>query len=258
MAHYVKGTFTWRWRSASRPCRPLPEDFNVLCPCFSLAEAEAEAVAAELELPEIVQATFYAMLLNDKLELGAVHEYTAEKMSGDFHEGQVGPQVEGWHPQFYNLPALIDVRVVAGVPQKNKCRESKKIPYTVALFEPGTPSRSSCKYSSTPSILSPEVEGTYPWEITIANYVPDFQVRRMVNTKSTPRIQSPDELLAKGTLAPSQSNPEAKMASSSSSTSRSGSSDSASSHSWRSSSSEGTSTSSSPGSSLGSGSSVHK
>jgi len=50
----------------------------VLCPCFSLAEAEA--TVAELELPEIVQATFYAMLLNEMFELGVVHEYMAEKM----------------------------------------------------------------------------------------------------------------------------------------------------------------------------------
>jgi len=35
--------------------------------------AEAEIAAVELELPEIVQATFYAMLLNDMLELGAIH-----------------------------------------------------------------------------------------------------------------------------------------------------------------------------------------
>ncbi|KAJ8433463.1 hypothetical protein Cgig2_014504 [Carnegiea gigantea] len=78
MANYVRETFIWRWRSALHPPRPLPEDFNVLCPCFSLAEAEA--TAAELELPEIVQATFYAMLLNEMLELSIVHEYTAERM----------------------------------------------------------------------------------------------------------------------------------------------------------------------------------
>ncbi|KAJ8445935.1 LOW QUALITY PROTEIN: hypothetical protein Cgig2_009864 [Carnegiea gigantea] len=62
--------------SGSRPPRPLPEDSNVLCPHFSLAEAEA--AAAELELPEI--ATFYTMLLNEMLELGIVHEYPAERM----------------------------------------------------------------------------------------------------------------------------------------------------------------------------------
>ncbi|KAJ8450717.1 LOW QUALITY PROTEIN: hypothetical protein Cgig2_021189 [Carnegiea gigantea] len=76
MANYVREVFTWRRRSTSRPPRPLPGDFKVLCPHFSLAEAEAAVV--ESGLPEI--ATFYAMLLNDMLELGAVHEYTAKKM----------------------------------------------------------------------------------------------------------------------------------------------------------------------------------
>ncbi|KAJ8437847.1 hypothetical protein Cgig2_000401 [Carnegiea gigantea] len=67
-----------RRRSVSCPPHPLPEDFDVLCPYFSLAEAEATAV--ESGLPEIVQTTFYAMLLNDMLELSAVHEYTAKNI----------------------------------------------------------------------------------------------------------------------------------------------------------------------------------
>ena len=46
-----------------RPPRPLPEDFHALCPRFSLLEAEG--AAADFELPEMVQATFYVMLLND-------------------------------------------------------------------------------------------------------------------------------------------------------------------------------------------------
>ncbi|KAJ8428833.1 hypothetical protein Cgig2_005898 [Carnegiea gigantea] len=78
VANYMRETFIWRWRSASRPPRPLLEDFHVLCLCFLLAEAES--AAAEFELPEIVQATFYAMLLNDSVELGMAHEYTAKRM----------------------------------------------------------------------------------------------------------------------------------------------------------------------------------
>ncbi|KAJ8422880.1 hypothetical protein Cgig2_027363 [Carnegiea gigantea] len=83
VSHWVLGNFPGllfppRWRSTSRPPRPLPEDFNLLCPCFSLAEAEATAV--ESELPEIIQATFYAVLLNEMVELSVVHEYTAERM----------------------------------------------------------------------------------------------------------------------------------------------------------------------------------
>ncbi|KAJ8432493.1 LOW QUALITY PROTEIN: hypothetical protein Cgig2_003570 [Carnegiea gigantea] len=63
-------------RSTSHPPHPLPEDFHVLCPCFSLAEAEG--AAAEFELPEIVQATFYTILLNEAVELGVADKYTAE------------------------------------------------------------------------------------------------------------------------------------------------------------------------------------
>ena len=50
----------------------------MLRPCFSLAEAKA--AAAEVGMPKIVQATFYAMLLNEMLELDAIHECTTEKM----------------------------------------------------------------------------------------------------------------------------------------------------------------------------------
>ncbi|KAJ8420464.1 hypothetical protein Cgig2_031989 [Carnegiea gigantea] len=78
MANYVTEIFTWRRRSASRLPRPLPGDFKVLCPHFSLAEAEV--AAAESGLLEIVKVTFYAMLLNNMLELRVVHEYTVEKM----------------------------------------------------------------------------------------------------------------------------------------------------------------------------------
>ncbi|KAJ8432518.1 hypothetical protein Cgig2_001111 [Carnegiea gigantea] len=78
MANYVRETFIWHWRSASHPPRSLPEDFHVLCPHFSLAEAEG--AAAEFKLPEIVQAIFYAMLLNEAFGLGVAHEYAAESM----------------------------------------------------------------------------------------------------------------------------------------------------------------------------------
>ncbi|KAJ8445039.1 hypothetical protein Cgig2_022559 [Carnegiea gigantea] len=53
MANYVRKFFIWRWRSASCPPRPLPEDFHALCPRFSLSEAEG--AAADFELPEIVR-----------------------------------------------------------------------------------------------------------------------------------------------------------------------------------------------------------
>ncbi|KAJ8423866.1 hypothetical protein Cgig2_033790 [Carnegiea gigantea] len=76
MADHVRESFVWCWRRASGPPHPLPEDFHALCPHFSLPEAEG--AAADFELPEMVQATFYAMLLNEAVELGVVHSFMAE------------------------------------------------------------------------------------------------------------------------------------------------------------------------------------
>ncbi|KAJ8431710.1 hypothetical protein Cgig2_005217 [Carnegiea gigantea] len=56
--------------------RPLPEDYYVLCPRFLLPQAEG--IAADFELPEMVQATFYVMLLNEAVELGVVRGFVAE------------------------------------------------------------------------------------------------------------------------------------------------------------------------------------
>ena len=55
---------------------PPPEDFLTLCLRFLLSEAEG--AVAEFELPEIEQVTFYAMLLNEAVELGVAHKFTAE------------------------------------------------------------------------------------------------------------------------------------------------------------------------------------
>ncbi|KAJ8445656.1 hypothetical protein Cgig2_007132 [Carnegiea gigantea] len=76
MADYVRESFVWCWRSALRSLRPLPEGFHALCPRFSLFEAKG--MATDFELPKIVQATFYAMLLNVTVELGVAHSFTAE------------------------------------------------------------------------------------------------------------------------------------------------------------------------------------
>jgi len=72
------------------------------------------------------------------------------------------PQMEGFHPQFPSLPTLIDGRVVAHIPPKNQLMEPKKIPYVMPVYEPGTPSWSSCEYSSTPGILNIEQDVIYP------------------------------------------------------------------------------------------------
>ncbi|KAJ8450452.1 LOW QUALITY PROTEIN: hypothetical protein Cgig2_002137 [Carnegiea gigantea] len=62
-------------RATHPPC-PLPEDYNVLCPHFSLPEVEGAAV--DFELSEMVQAIFYVILLNEAIELSVVHGFMAE------------------------------------------------------------------------------------------------------------------------------------------------------------------------------------
>jgi len=43
---------------------------------------KAEAKAADFELPEMIHATFYAMLLNEAVELGAVRGFMTEGLVG--------------------------------------------------------------------------------------------------------------------------------------------------------------------------------
>ncbi|KAJ8436471.1 hypothetical protein Cgig2_000456 [Carnegiea gigantea] len=68
MADFVKESSRWHWRSVTHPPRPLPDDYRDLCSRFTLSDAERAAL--DFELSEMVQATFYAMPLNDVIELG--------------------------------------------------------------------------------------------------------------------------------------------------------------------------------------------
>ncbi|KAJ8425106.1 hypothetical protein Cgig2_013836 [Carnegiea gigantea] len=70
MADHVRETFRWHLRGASRPPHPLPKDYQALCPSFALLDVEE--AACDFNIPEIVQAIFYAMLLNDAMELSLV------------------------------------------------------------------------------------------------------------------------------------------------------------------------------------------
>ncbi|KAJ8433285.1 hypothetical protein Cgig2_014194 [Carnegiea gigantea] len=69
MADYIRETFKWHLRRASRPPRLLPEDYRDLCSSFTLPDAEE--AACEFDIPEIIQATFYAMVVSDAMELSA-------------------------------------------------------------------------------------------------------------------------------------------------------------------------------------------
>ncbi|KAJ8449158.1 hypothetical protein Cgig2_027160 [Carnegiea gigantea] len=70
MASYVRETFRWHLRGALRPSQPLLKNYKDLCLRFTLSDTE-EAVS-DFNIPEMVQATFYAMVVNDALELDAM------------------------------------------------------------------------------------------------------------------------------------------------------------------------------------------
>jgi len=73
MADHVRETFRWHWRNASRLLRPLKEDYWDLCPYFILFKAEE--AARDFKIPKMVQATFYAILLNNAVGLGIVSRF---------------------------------------------------------------------------------------------------------------------------------------------------------------------------------------
>ncbi|KAJ8453190.1 LOW QUALITY PROTEIN: hypothetical protein Cgig2_008074 [Carnegiea gigantea] len=85
MADYVRENFRWHWRSASRPPRLLPEDYRELCLHFVLSK---EAVR-DFELSKMVQANFYAILLNDTVGLGIVSGFIAADLMTSLEERDI-------------------------------------------------------------------------------------------------------------------------------------------------------------------------
>ncbi|KAJ8435881.1 LOW QUALITY PROTEIN: hypothetical protein Cgig2_008421 [Carnegiea gigantea] len=277
------GYFSLAFKGLSAQTRSL--EHHGLCPSFDLSEVTR--YANDSNIPEMVQAIFYAMVLNVVAELGLACRLTMDCMmwkldwapieswlgdierrlrkaqasrlanppagpapsggfvedsslsdappassheEGDVPQALASPQITGHHLQFPSLLAFIDGRVVAHIPPNNQFREPKNIPHAVPIFKPDTPSWSSYEYSFIPGILSTEEEISYPSEITIADFMNDIQARRMAKTKSTPRVKTPDKLLAEGTIecnfcsASSSQRPRAEVLSTSSSSSSTGTS----------------------------------
>ncbi|KAJ8419411.1 hypothetical protein Cgig2_025508 [Carnegiea gigantea] len=123
MAFYVLGNFEWYRREVAFPPLPLPYDYEELCLDFVLAEAEEYArdyefpshpmwaslpprpllkdyrdlclnftlsdagqVACDFGIPEIVQATFYTMLLNDAVELSMLSVNKRALLEAQHHQ----------------------------------------------------------------------------------------------------------------------------------------------------------------------------
>ncbi|KAJ8426511.1 hypothetical protein Cgig2_023270 [Carnegiea gigantea] len=68
MALYVLGNFEWYCMEVAFPPRPLPFDYEEVCPDFVLAEVEE--YVRDYEVPELSQVVYLAMLLNDAVKLG--------------------------------------------------------------------------------------------------------------------------------------------------------------------------------------------
>ncbi|KAJ8438792.1 hypothetical protein Cgig2_023826 [Carnegiea gigantea] len=169
--------------SAQHP-RLLPEDHLVLYPSFDLSVATR--YAQDSNTPEMVQVIFYAMVVNEVAEQGITYRISMRCLMWALQQLH-------WDPFEFcaSSSSLISSKALL------EYSSSSSNYLLESLSSAGTPSRSSCEYSSTYSILSYEVEVSYLWEITIAHHMTDFQIQRMVKTKFTTCIRSPDELLAK-------------------------------------------------------------
>ncbi|KAJ8432241.1 hypothetical protein Cgig2_007642 [Carnegiea gigantea] len=91
MTEYVVCYFAWDQRGVVFSLLPLLKDFQALCPSYKSTVAkeatkyyelselpQVKGAAADFELTEMVQAMFYAMLLNEAIELGVVRYFMAE------------------------------------------------------------------------------------------------------------------------------------------------------------------------------------
>ncbi|KAJ8420864.1 hypothetical protein Cgig2_021280 [Carnegiea gigantea] len=88
---------------ATCPPRPLLDDYQDLCPRFLLSKAEKAVL--DFELPEMVPVTFYAMLLNDALELGIVSGFLTNDLKSSL-EGLRWTSLETWLGHTSSNPAV--------------------------------------------------------------------------------------------------------------------------------------------------------
>ncbi|KAJ8441270.1 hypothetical protein Cgig2_013685 [Carnegiea gigantea] len=78
MVLHVLETLNWHRRRIACPPRPLPDDYQDLCPNFALSDAEE--AACDFRIPGMVQAIFYTMVVNDAWELDVLSKDLAEDL----------------------------------------------------------------------------------------------------------------------------------------------------------------------------------
>ncbi|KAJ8435117.1 hypothetical protein Cgig2_020760 [Carnegiea gigantea] len=77
-ADYIRETSKWHLRGVVRPPRPLPANYHKLRPYFDLVVVEE--AARDFRILEMIQAIFYAMVVNEALKLGVLSRDLAEHL----------------------------------------------------------------------------------------------------------------------------------------------------------------------------------
>ncbi|KAJ8442138.1 hypothetical protein Cgig2_011328 [Carnegiea gigantea] len=205
-ANHIRETF----KGVTRPPRLLPKNYQDLCPYFDLAVVEE--VARDFCILEMIQAVFYAMVVNEALELGVLSGDLAEHLKSAleglqclintpfYGRNTVDRSIQEWGRERQAVKRRAQGRVTLHplLAMRSSHREPKKIPYVVLIHEPDTPSWCSCEYSSTPSILSIEKEVICPWKVDVAvSHMIDVQEHKLARTKTILRLKTPNELMAK-------------------------------------------------------------
>ena len=84
MALYVLGNFEWYRREVVCPPRPLPYDYEELCPGFVLAATEE--YARDYDAPELPYVVFLATFLNNSVKLGVLRGWMIGAMESTLKE----------------------------------------------------------------------------------------------------------------------------------------------------------------------------
>ncbi|KAJ8444860.1 hypothetical protein Cgig2_029791 [Carnegiea gigantea] len=208
MSLHVLETFNWHLGGADFPHLPLPDGYQDLCLDFVLSDAEEttrdfllpeivqvifytmilndalEMGTLSRDLDEMLKSALVSLrwstfevwlwrnrdsiLLAYNIELDSPEAGRTLQLTRTIPVEFIDPRMEGHHPQFPSLPALIAGRVITYIPPKNQFREPKKITYAIPIHHPDMPSWSSCEHCSTPGILSIKEEVVYLWEINVA------------------------------------------------------------------------------------------
>ncbi|KAJ8439962.1 hypothetical protein Cgig2_013589 [Carnegiea gigantea] len=101
MAYHVRDTFYWVRRGSMWPPSPLPEDYDDLCPNFD--PYEVEKITWEAQIPELMQATFYAMVLGVAFDCGVVSRAETMLLRLCWRACVGGTLVTRWTPRLISM-----------------------------------------------------------------------------------------------------------------------------------------------------------